>query len=50
MSAYEKSILDAQGKVNLGKLHPISYDSSTRSYRILGDIVGNAFKDGTQVH
>lgn len=42
----EESILDVQGKVDLGKLHPISYDSSARSYRILGDIVGKAFKSG----
>lgn len=42
----EESILDAKGKVDLGKLHPLSYDSSTRSYRILGDIVGKAFCDG----
>ena len=42
----EESILDVQGKVDLGKLRSISYDSSARSYRILGDIVGEAFKAG----
>ena len=45
----EESILDAKGKVDLGKLHPLSYDSSTRSYRILGDIVGKAFCDGEKI-
>ena len=42
----DESILDAQGKVDLGKLKPISFDSVLRSYRVLGDVVGRAFKDG----
>lgn len=45
----EESILDVQGKVDLGKLRSISYDSSARSYRILGDIVGKAFCDGGKI-
>ena len=44
----DESILDEQGKVDLGKLRPISYDSATHSYRVLGDIVGKAFKDGNK--
>ena len=44
-----ESILDEQGKVDLGKLRPISYDSATHSYRVLGDIVGKAFKDGNKL-
>lgn len=38
-------ILDTQGKVDFGKLQPISFDSALRSYRVLGKIVGKAFKD-----
>lgn len=45
----DESILNAQGKVDLGKLRPISYDSSSGSYRVLGDIVGKAFKDGKKI-
>lgn len=45
----DESILNAQGKVDLGKLRPISYDSSFGSYRVLGDIVGKAFKDGKKI-
>lgn len=45
----DESILDAQGNVNLGKLRPISFDSATRSYHILGEIVGKAFKDGMKL-
>ena len=45
----DESILDAQGKVDLGKLSPISYDSASHSYRVLGDIVGKAFKDGNKL-
>ena len=45
----DESILDEQGKVDLGKLRPISYDSATHSYRVLGDIVGKAVKDGNKL-
>ena len=45
----DESILDEQGKGGLGKLRPISYDSATHSYRVLGDIVGKAFKDGNKL-
>ena len=45
----DESILDAQGNVDLGRLRPISYDSASHSYRVLGDIVGKAFKDGNKL-
>ena len=38
----DESILDEQGKVDLGKLRSISYG-------VLGDIVGKAFKDGNKL-
>lgn len=43
------SMLNTQGKVDLGKLSPISYDSITHTYRMLGEVVGKAFKDGRQL-
>ncbi|WP_288612540.1 flavin reductase family protein [uncultured Bacteroides sp.] len=46
----DESILNTQGKVDLGKLQPISFDSVSRSYRVLGGVVGKAFKDGIQLH
>lgn len=42
----DEAILNEQGKVDLDKLQPLSYDSSERSYRVLGETVGKAFKDG----
>lgn len=45
----DDTVLDGQGKVDFNKLQPISYDSVSRSYRVLGNIVGKAFKDGTNI-
>lgn len=42
----DESILDAQGVVDLGRLRPISFDSSARAYRVVGERVGTAFEDG----
>lgn len=45
----DESILDQQGTVDLGLLRPISFDSATHSYRVLGEIVGKAFEDGKKL-
>lgn len=37
------------GKVDLGKLRPISFDPSFNVYRVVGEVVGNAFRDGLQL-
>ena len=42
----EESVLDEKGRVDLGKLNIISYDSSTHAYRVIGEAVGQAFHDG----
>lgn len=34
------------GKIDLGKMKPIIYDPSTHVYRVIGEVVGHAFKDG----
>ena len=44
MSADESILTD--GKVDLGKLKPIMFDSAMNKYRVIGDIVGDAFKAG----
>jgi len=45
----EESVLDGRGRVDLDKLHLISYDSVTRCYRVLGYVVGHAFRDGLAI-
>lgn len=37
------------GKIDLGKLQPIMYDASFHVYRVIGEIVGNAFRDGLAI-
>lgn len=45
MSADER-ILDERGKIDLGKLNALVFDSASALYRIVGDAVGKAFHDG----
>ena len=45
-SVVEEDVLDADGNVDADKLQAISYDPSTKQYRILGEAVGQAFADG----
>jgi len=45
----DERILGENGKIDPDKLKPISYDPVNRHYRILGEKVGNAFKDGAQL-
>ena len=47
-SQADESIL-TDGKVDLGKLRPIIFDSSFNAYRVVGDIVGKAFSDGLKL-
>ena len=44
----DESVL-TDGKIDLGKLQPIMYDASFHVYRVIGDVVGNAFKDGLEI-
>ncbi|MBO6106136.1 MAG: flavin reductase family protein [Stomatobaculum sp.] len=45
MSA-DSTVLDENGKIDAGKLQPVSYDAVAKKYRLVGEIVGNAFSDG----
>ena len=45
----EESVLGENGKVDPQKLQPITYDPMNHHYLTLGQIVGNAFKDGLQL-
>ena len=45
----DESVLNAEGKVDVEKLRPITYDPMNHHYLVLGEKVGNAFKDGLQL-
>ena len=42
----DESILDEQGKIDPAKLQPITFDPVHNAYLVIGEKVGNAFKDG----
>ena len=42
----DESVLDENGKVDAGKLRPITYDPMNHHYLVLGEKVGQAFHDG----
>ena len=42
----DESVLDEQGKVDVVKVQPITFDPFNNTYVKLGEVVGNAFKDG----
>ena len=42
----DESVLDADGRIDVMKLSPITYDSMHHTYRTLGPVVGRAFQDG----
>ena len=42
----DESILGENGKVDVEKLQPITYDSMNHAYLVLGQKVGQAFQDG----
>lgn len=48
MSA-DETILDADGKIDIGLLRPIIFDSAQNLYRVVGDAVGRAFHEGIQM-
>ena len=43
----DESVLNETGKVDPRKLKPITFDPMNNAYLVLGEKVGNAFKDGT---
>ena len=42
----DESVLDESGNVDIGKVEALVYDSPSHGYRVVGERVGNAFKDG----
>lgn len=45
----DERILSDDGKIDLNKLSPITYDPVHHIYRKIGDVVGNAFSDGKSI-
>ena len=45
----EEAVLNEKGKVDPMKLRPITFDPMNNTYLVLGEKVGNAFKDGLQI-
>lgn len=45
----DERVLGEDGKVDLGKVEPISYDSAAHAYRVVGEKVGKAFSDGLKI-
>lgn len=45
----DEGILDESGKVDLGKLRPIIYDSAQNLYRVVGEEVGQAWGSGKKL-
>ena len=45
----DESVIDEKGKLDLGKAELISFDPNNNTYRLLGESVGFAFKDGLKI-
>ncbi|MDO4163774.1 MAG: flavin reductase family protein [Bacteroides sp.] len=45
----DDSVLGENGKIDLDKLQPITYDPCSHHYHVLGSKVGNAFADGKKL-
>ncbi len=45
----DESVLTPDGKVDVSKLAPITFDPINNTYHVLGEKVGNAFQDGMKL-
>jgi len=45
----DESVLGENGKVDVAKLRPITFDAMSSGYCVIGERVGSAFKDGLQL-
>jgi len=45
----EDSGLNEKGRVDIGKINLLCYDSAARAYRLVGNVVGKAFHDGKKL-
>ena len=42
----DESVLDSEGKLDMSKFQPISFEPANNGYHVLGERMGNAFRDG----
>lgn len=42
----DESVLNSEGKLDMGKFQPLSFEPANNGYHVLGERVGNAFSDG----
>lgn len=42
----DEQYVNANGQIDVDKMEIIAYDMTSETYRVLGGVVGNAFKDG----
>lgn len=42
----DEDYLDKDGKIDVDKMEIITYDMVSNTYKVLGDVVEKAFKDG----
>lgn len=45
----DEKYLDENGKIDVDKMEIITFDMVSNTYRVLGNVVGNAFKDGMKL-
>ena len=45
----DQSVLDEKGNVDPAKVRPIAFDPFNNTYLVLGEVVGQAFADGTKI-
>lgn len=45
----DEEILDPEGRIDLSKFKPITYDPQNHVYRVIGEAVGSAFSDGKKL-
>lgn len=45
----DEEYLDENGKIDIDKMEIITFNMVSNTYRVLGEVVGNAFKDGLKL-
>ena len=45
----DENYLDENGNIDVEKMEIITFDMTSNTYRVLGGVVGNAFKDGLRL-
>ena len=45
----DEEYLDENGKIDIDKMEIITFDMVSNTYRVLGEVVENAFKDGLKL-